>query len=204
MALDTYANLSTAIGTWGVVTYSTSQTDEFLVIAEDRINSRLGPHYKRETTTTLTTNSAGQATLPSDFAGFRSVVRDVVGSLPLNVVSWRTLISLNPHEVSGDPTDCAISGTTFMVAPVCEDDFIVRYWATLAPLSSSQTTNWLLTAKPSVYLFYCRAAQAAFEHEFDVAAVFQRQGDDALDDLVAQSVVAQYGSAEMVIEGVTP
>lgn len=204
MAINNYANLSTAIGTWGTRTYSTSQTDEFLVIAEDRINSRLGPHYKRETSTTLTTNSSGQATLPSDFAGFRSAVRDVVNSLPLNVVSWRTLISLNPSESSGDPTDCAVSGTTFMVAPVCEDNFIVQYWATLAPLSSSQTTNWLLTAKPSVYLFYCRAAQAAFEEEFNVAAAFQAQGDDALDGLVAQGVVAQYGSAEMVIEGVTP
>lgn len=204
MALDNYTNLSTAIGTWGTRTYGTSQTDEFIQIAEDRINSRLGAQYRRETTTTLTTDSSGEVTLPTDFIGMRSIVRDVSGSEPLNPVSWRTLTVLNPYATSGDPTDYAISGTTLKVAPVAEDDFIARYWAKLGALSSLNATNWLLDLKPSVYLFYCRAAQAAFEEEEARAALFMQMGDDALDDLVAQGTVAQYGAAEMVLDQVTP
>jgi hypothetical protein len=204
VALDTYTNLSTAIGTWGTRTYASAQTDEFILIAEDRINSRLGAQYRRETTGTITTNSSGEATLPADFIAMRSIVRDYTGAEPLIPVSWRTLIQINPSATSGLPQNYAIQGSTLKVAPVCEDDFNAVYWAKLTALGSNNATNWLLTLKPSVYLFYCRAAQAAFEEEEARAAVFMQMGDDALDDLVAQGTVAQYAAAEMVLDQVTP
>lgn len=204
MALDTYTNLSTAIGTWGTRSYGMSQTDEFILIAEDRINSRLGAQYRRETTTTLTTNSSGEVTLPTDFIGMRSLTRDITGAEPLIPVSWRTLVNLNPNETSGIPTNYAFYGATLRVAPVCEDDFIAIYWAKLTGLGTNNATNWLLTLKPSVYLFYCRAAQAAFEEEEERATFYLRAGDDALDDLVGQGTVAQYAAAEMVLDQVTP
>jgi hypothetical protein len=204
MAVSTYSELSTAIATWGTRTYGTSQTDEFILLTENKINRRLGPQYRRETTTTLTTDANGEATLPSDFISMRSVVRDVVGSAPLIPASWRTLISLNTYEEDGDPSNYAISGSTFKVAPIAEDDFVLRYLAKLTALGANNATNWLLTAKPSIYLFYGRAAQAAFEEEFTQAAVFEAKGDEALDDFIAQGVVAQFGTAEMVLEGYTP
>lgn len=204
MALDTYSGLSTAIGTWSTRTYGTSQTDEFILIAEDRINSRLGAQYRRETTATLTTDSSGEVTLPTDFLGMRSLVRGQSGATPLNAVSWRTLTVLNPYSTAGDPTDYAISGSTLKVAPIAEDTFTADYWASLVPLGENNATNWLLDIKPSVYLFYCRAAQAAFEEEEARAAVYMQLGDEALSDLVGQGTVAQYAAAEMVLDQVTP
>jgi hypothetical protein len=204
MAVSTYSDLTTAIATWGTRTYGTSQTDEFILLAEAKINRRLGPQYRRETTTTLTTDANGEATLPSDFISMRSVVRDVVGSAPLIPASWRTLISLNTYEEDGDPSNYAISGSTFKVAPIAEDDFVLRYWAKLTGLGTNNSTNWLLTFAPDIYLYYCRAVQAAFEEEFAQAAIFEKAGNDAMDELIAQGVVAQFGNAEMVLEGITP
>ena len=204
MALDTFANLRTAIGTWGTRTYSNDQAAEFILLAESKINRRLGPQYRRETTTTLNTDANGEVSLPSGFIGMRSITRDLAGSQPLIPVSWRALINLNAYEESGVPVNYAISGSTLKVAPICDDNFIAVYWASLTALSDANASNWLLAHSPDVYLFYCRAAQAAFEEEFDKAAVFEAQAEKGLDEVVGQGTVAQYAAAEMVLEGVTP
>lgn len=204
MALDTYSGLSTAIDTWTERSFSTDQKNEFILLTEARANRKLRQDFRRRSSATINTDSSGAGTLPTGFVGMTSLVRDVVGSVPLKQVSWDALISRNPYEISDDASVFAINGTSIQVAPVTDDNFLAKFSAVLSGLSSGNTTNWLLALAPDFYLFGCKAAVYAFEEDEARAASYLGLADDILDELVSQGNVAEYGNAEMTLGMVTP
>ena len=205
MALDTYANLSTAVGTWEDRTFTTAETDEFILLAEANANLRLASDFRRRTSATVNTNSSGVGTLPSSFIGMVSLTRDVLGSGPLKQVSYAALIDRNPYEVSDDASVYALtSPTTLIVSPVTDDNFLAVYSTVVPALTSGNTTNWLLTLAPHYYLFACQAAAAAKFKAYDEAAVLDAKANAVLDQIVSQGNVAEYASAEMTLPGTFP
>lgn len=197
MALDTYANLSTAIGTWEDRTFTTAETDEFILLSEANANRKLAQDFRRRSSSTVNTNASGVGTVPTGFVGLTSITRDVVGSVPLKQVSYAALIERNPYELSDDGQVFALaSGTSFQVAPVTDDNFIVVISGSVPALSSGNTTNWLLTLAPDYYLFYGRAMAAA---KFDDprGLTFKSEANAILDEIVSQGNVAEFGQADM-------
>jgi hypothetical protein len=204
MALDSYSSLTTAINSWSERSFSSGLTDDFIALFESVANKRLGPDYRRLTTATIATNSSGEGSLPAGFVTMRSLTRDLNGSVPLRGTSWAALIGLNPYGYAHDAQYYAIRGSTLKVAPVCEDDFIAVMETKLTGLSGSNASNWLLAESPNAYLFGCLAAAEAYNKNFQEAAVWEAKAMSELDQLVAQSDVAQFGNAEMVLDMVTP
>lgn len=204
MPFDTYANISTALGSWEERTFTTAETDELLLLAEAKANRRLARDWNRQATSTITTDNSGYATLPTGFLGMVSLKQDLLGTLPMTQVSWDAIDSLNPDAEADRAVYYAISGTQLRVAPVCEDDFVATFDKKIAALSASNTTNWLLALAPDYYLFGGQAAAAAKWKSYQEAAMLQAQADGILDELVSQSNVAQYGAVETVLQMVTP
>lgn len=204
MAISTYDELLTAIDDYTDRSYATARKAIFVGNAEAKFNRRLSSTFRRMTNTSLTTDSAGLATLPSGFAGLRSIVRDVLGSKPLTQVSWDALLAMNPYATASDATNYAISNTTLRVAPVTEDSFIAVFDSMLSPLSASNQTNWLLALAPDCYLTMCLAEESLFTRDFGAAAGLEASATGMLDAVVAMDVVAQFGAAEMVLDMVTP
>ena len=204
MSIATYSDLLSALDDYTDRTYTTARKDIWIGNAEAKFNRKLTSSFRRMTSTTLTTNSSGEATLPSGFVGLRSIVRDVVGSTPLRQVSWDALLLLNPYEVSDDAAHYAIYGTVLKVAPIVEDSFNAIFDSKLTALSTSNTTNWLLTLAPDAYLTMCLAEEALFTREFVMAQGLEASAYGMLADLVAMDQVAQFGNAELVLDMVTP
>lgn len=204
MSFTTYATLSAALSDWEERSFSPSETDEFIALAEAAANRKLRADFRRRTSTTITTDASGEATLPTGFVGMTSLVRDVVGSVPLTQVSWDALIERNPYEVAEDAGVYAVNGTVLKVAPVTEDDFIAKFSSVLTGLSGSNTTNWLLTLAPDYYLFYGQAMAAAKAKDYGAASGLKSEALAILDELVSQGNVAEYGNAEMTLPMATP
>jgi len=205
MALDTYANLSTAIGSWEERTFTSAETDEFILLAEARANRKLASDFRRRDAATVNTNSSGVGTIPTGFVGLTSITRNVLGSVPLIQVSHAAFIENNPYQISDDAqVFTLLNATQFQVNPVTDDDFLVKFSELVPALSSGNTTNWLLTLAPDFYLFACQAAAAAKMKSYQEAALLQGQADDILDQIVSQGNVAEYGNAEMTFPMVTP
>ncbi|HEX9595285.1 MAG TPA: hypothetical protein VF982_00265 [Anaerolineales bacterium] len=204
MTIATYAELTTAIGTWEKRTFTATETDQFILLTEAKANRKLRQDFRRRTSATITTDSSGVATLPTGFVGMTSLVQDLLGSVPLKQVSWDALITRNPYEDADDAGVYAIYGTTLRVAPVTEDDFTAIFSSVLTGLSSSDTTNWLLTLAPDFYLFGGQAAASAYLKDYNAASFLQAQADAILDELVSQGNVAEYGNVEMTLDMVTP
>jgi hypothetical protein len=205
MALDTYANLSTAIGSWEERTFTTAETDEFILLTEANANRKLAQDFRRRSSSTVNTNSSGVGTIPTGFVGLTSITRNVSGSVPLKQVTWASLIDRNPDRDADEAEVFAIgTGTTFTVAPITDDDFLVVISGSVPALTSSNTTNWLLTLAPDYYLFACQSAAAAKMKSYEEASVLLGRANGILDEIVSQGNVAEYGSAEMTLDMVTP
>jgi hypothetical protein len=200
MALGTYSDLSTAIGTWEERTFTTAETDEFILLTEANANLRLASDFRRRTSATINTTTAGVGTLPSSFIGMVSLTRDVVGSVPLKQVSASALIDRNPYEDSADAEVYALlSSTTLQVAPVTDDNYLAVYSTVVPALTSSNTTNWLLTLAPHYYLFGCQAAAAAKFKAYQEAAMLDAKANAILDQIISQGNLAEYADAEMTL-----
>lgn len=204
MPFDQYSTISTAIGTWEDRTFTTAETDEFLLLAEANANRKLAQDFRRRSTETINTDASGVGTLPTGFIGLTSLTRDVLGSVPLKQVSWAALIERNPYEVGDDAEVFAIRGTSLQVAPVTDDDFLAVFSGSVPALSSGNTTNWLLTLAPDYYLFYGQGCAAAKFKAYQEAALLKALADSILDEIVSQGNVAEYGQAEMTLAMVTP
>lgn len=205
MSIGTYAELTTKIGTWEKRTFTATETDDFILLTEAKANRKLRQDFRRRTSSTVNTDTSGVGTLPTGFVGLTSITRNVSGSVPLKQVSWAALIERNPDRDSDEAGVFAIgTGTTFKVAPITDDDFLVVISGGVPALTSSNTTNWLLTLAPDFYLFGCQAAASAYLKDYNGAAILQAQADSILDEIVSQGNVAEYGSAEMTLDMVTP
>lgn len=203
--LDTYAALTTAIGTWEERTFTSTETDQFIRLTEAKADRRLQRDYRRRYTDTVNTDDSGVGILPSSFVGLTSITRNVLGSVPLKQVSHAAFVSRNPYQTSADAeVFTLLNATQFQVAPVTDDDFTVTFSKTVSPLTSSSTTNWLLTLAPDYYLFGCQAAAAAYMKDYGSAAALQAQADDILDQLVSQGNVAEFGDAELTFAQAMP
>lgn len=205
MAIDSYTTLKAAVISWMEGSAAVSgEADNFIQLAEVAFNRKLGGDYRRITTATLTMDADGQATLPTGFVLMRELRRDIAGSLPLVPTSWAALTALDPYNVGADPDWYAIRGTILRVRPVYEDDFIATYERTLVGLSVSNATNWLLETAPDAYLFMCMAQGHLFNENWAVGGALEDKALGLLADVVGQSHVAQYGNAEVVVDGPTP
>lgn len=204
MPFDSYTTLSASLSDWEERSYSSTETDEFIALSEAAANRRLRQDFRRRTSTTIVTDASGEATLPTGFVGMTSLVRDVLGSVPLKQVSWDALIERNPYEVSEDASVYAINGTTLKVAPVTEDTFICKFSSVLTGLSGSNASNWLLALAPDYYLFMGQAMAAAKAKAYAEANGLKGEALAILDDLVTQGNVAEYGNAVMTLPMACP
>lgn len=205
MPFDQYSTLTTAIGDWEERTYTTANTDEFIALAEALANRKLASDYRRRDTATVNTDSSGVGTIPTGFVGLTSITRNVLGSLPLKQVTLAAQIERNPYRDSDDAqTFALLSATQFQVEPVTDDDFIVKFSKLVPALTSSNTTNWLLTLAPDFYMFACKSAAKAKQEDWTAAGMLEAKALAVLSEIVAMGNVAEYGMVEMTLPMVTP
>lgn len=208
MALDSYANLKTAVATFGERTADTTYTsnvDDFLDMAEATMSRILVNHHQLSKSTTLTTDSSGEVSLPSDYVTYKSVIWDDSWDLPLRYVTWDQLQYDNPYNVSGTPVRFSIQGTTIKVGPIKAGAFLkLIYSARLRPLDGTNTTNWLLTEAPDAYLLMTISAGHLFNENYEQAALTEGKATDMLEKVMHTGVVGQYGNVGIELRMSTP
>lgn len=152
MALDTYANLKTAVADWlnkaGLSGVNTKAA-EFIALAEAQMNRELDV---REMTATATLTISGEDMgLPCDFAGVRSFRIEGSPAYPLEYAK--------PEEFdgafgTGKPTRYTITDRiVFDPVPDAEYETRMRYRKRIPALGTGMRCNWLLDKHPDAYLY---------------------------------------------------
>src|SRR5690349_15542353 len=153
MALDSYANLKTAISTWLVRADVASDVDDMIDMFEAWANRNLRVAQMEEEATTPVTEYIA---LPSDFLELRDIQWQ---GNPRRELEYMTPILADIYDPTGStglPKFYTIVGDQLRVIPAPSDTSVnvrIDYWRKVPALSDSQTTNWLLSTYPDAYLY---------------------------------------------------
>lgn len=202
MSIDTYAKLQAAIAdtvnrddlSADVTAFSPSQIDGMIkrsiAYAEAAINRDLasrGSHKSQETVTNSLTTSAGETvTLPTDFQSARVFAITTDPYQILEFVDPNTLFTQYPSTTAGKPEKYTIIGTVAYVRPIADSSYALRlvYAAKIPALSDSNTTNWLLTSHPDIYIQRAMLELCIYLENDDRLQYWKGFYDQSMNDLM--------------------
>lgn len=154
MSITTYSELQTAVASHLHRTDLTATIPTFISLAEHRIFGNLDSRKQDLVTSLATVTDQEYVNLPTDFINFRTVAC---------AETYSTLKYQSPEQFareflaieSGTPNNYTIVGDKMYLSPVPDGVYNLRcvYQAKVPALSDSNTTNWLLTSYPAVYLY---------------------------------------------------
>lgn len=181
MAITNYSTLQTAIGNWMARSDLTTPIVDFITLFEANVNRRLRVR-QQETTATLTPSS-GSTTLPTDYLSWRRVTWTGSTRRDLDYVHPSYLQAAYPDNPSGYPTVFTIEGSSLKIRPIDDTDLEFDYYAKVPSLSTSATTNWLLTAHPDVYLFGSLAEAQGYVIDIDKLLIWKQRRDEVINEI---------------------
>jgi hypothetical protein len=190
MSIGTYAELKTAIAGWIHRGDLTSVLGDFITLSEAKFNRRLRTRQQEADFSGTPTNY--EITIPTDFLAFRKVWRtsdkETLEQKPLDVVRW--------YQEGGESTayalgDAIVTDGTSELAGV--------YFTKITALSDSNTTNWLLTAYPDVYLFAGLAEAAFYVKDMNGSAMWTARADALIGEINRASHKDQFSGPVRVI-----
>ena len=202
MSLANYSDLVASVANWMNRTDLGSVIPDFVTIAESRIARDLRLR-KQITSGTLTTSTSTRAvTLPSGFLEFSSITIDGTPDTIIQVVSTEHLDAKYPESgYSGKPIVCAIEGDSALFGPTPDAAYTVNidYYARFPGLQAN-STNWLMTNHPNVYLSACMAQGALFTLDKTGAAEWNAVYKSEIAELVKDDQYATHSGSVMRVK----
>jgi hypothetical protein len=217
MAINTYATLVSAATEYLARDQDATliaRIPDFITLAEAKFNRvLLHPKMEVRSTTTIDTGSSEPefVSLPSDFQTMRRVrLSSVTGKPRLQFMSQTQLddYRYSTDNVTDQPVYFAIVGDEMELAPTPNDDYTLEmvYRANIPALTASNTTNWLLTLAPDLYLYGTLLESAPYLKEDERLAVWGAAVQTTIDQLNThgerQGVNA--GPSDITLPGVVP
>lgn len=177
MALDTYANLKLEIAAWTHRDDLTSYLDTFIDLAESLMNNKLRMS-EMETSATVTL-TAGAFTLPTGFVEMRDIhVSDTPDTTLEYLPPYLFSIKKQGTE-TGKPRFYTIYADAGEVYPAGSYDLEMVYYKSLTALDGTNTSNFVLTRFPFLYLHGCLQQAYIFMRDAEGAQLhgseFERQ-----------------------------
>lgn len=155
MALSTYAELKTSIGDWLNRSDLSATIPDFISLAEAQIERTLRTRQMLVRDDLTFTSQYGS--IPADYLESKSL--KLTSTNPQTPLSFLTIDAMDEqashYTASSKPRFFTVVGDQFRVQPTPDNTYTAEltYYAKLAKLSNSVTSNWLLASSPDVYLY---------------------------------------------------
>ena len=206
MALNTYSALKTSIANWLNRSDLTSEiSEDFIVLTEKDFNSKLRIRKMITTDSSFTVNAETVA-LPTGFLQIRDMYIVEGGTkYALHYITPAQMDQIKGSSTSGQPSTFTIIGDNFRFAPTPASSYTatINYYKAFDALSDSNTTNYILTNHPAIYLYGSLYHAANFLGGVEPARLQQWQGmySTALERLERNDREDQYGNAPLQQRG---
>lgn len=163
-AITDYASLQTAVASWLHRTDLAPFIADFIALAEARMSSDIAARPMDVRTSLVTTAGSAYVSLPVDMLEMRRLILSADPVIALRYESPDQLLADRTGSVSGRPVKFSVIGPQLQLAPVPDASYTLEltYQQRIPALSSINTTNWLLTAFPNVYLYAALCAAQPF------------------------------------------
>lgn len=217
MAIDTYATLVSAIEEWlardGDMVLS-ARVPDFITLAEAKFNRMLFVQQMEKRATAdvdISSDEPEFITLPSDFQTMRRVRLSGVSGKPRLEFLSQTQIEdyrCGIGNVTGQPIYFSIVGSEIELAPTPSQAYELEmvYRANIPALNSSNTSNWLLTLAPDLYLYGSLLESAPYIRHDERISVWSGGMGAALDQLNALGSRQNFdaGPSQVMLSGPVP
>tara|TARA_R100000995_G_C3477406_1_gene121760 strand:+ start:1067 stop:1714 length:648 start_codon:yes stop_codon:yes gene_type:complete len=196
----TYAELKTAIANYLNRSDLTSDLDTFIDTTEAELNRKLRTKemIKRATATA----DAQYLTLPNDWL---EVINVEVTSNDFSPLFQQSIESMDVYRsannnTTGQPRYFAIVDGTLELAPTPDVAYTLQltYYGTIDALSDSNTSNFVSTNHPDVYLYGCLKQASIFLMEDERVPMFTAQFESALEEMRMQQERAAFGEGSLI------
>ncbi len=204
MALDSYQNLKTAISNFSHRTDISDVVDDFIVLAENRIDNSLRINSNNLRATATASTSDRFLALPTRFLKMRRFT--LISDDFYHDVNFLAPDSMNIYSISGLPKYFTITNQ-IEFERVCDQAYSleISYWSKLNPLSDSNTTNNVLTDHPQIYLTACLMELNYWANNDSEALKMESKFNMLVDKANEEERNNRIGpSPVMRIEGATP
>ena len=154
MALNSYSALKTSIANWLNRTDLTTEIEDFVVLAEKDFNSKL--RIRKMIEQTSVTINAETVALPTGFLQIRDFFITQGGTKhSLTYITPTQMDQIKGSSTSAMPEVYTILGDNFRFAPIPSSSFsgTLNFYKEFDPLSDSNTSNFILTSHPAIYLY---------------------------------------------------
>lgn len=187
MSLDTYANLKTAIAQRMARSDKTALLADFISIAHSKMMKgqktpdgrawvipplRFNPML---TTDATLTPADGAVTLPTDYLKAKRLTSSTADTRPLEYMAPDVFRASGLYSESGPPAFYTIEGSSLLIMPANTDALSLLYYAKVAELSDSNTSNVILANIPHAYLYGALAEAFQQIRKSDEAAYYTAQ-----------------------------
>lgn len=173
----------------------TSQIPVFIQLFEAKLKD--DERARKLTDRGTITISADGLQLPSDLQSVEAWYHDSdTFRGPISVVTHDQIPLMKArHGYSGVPAFAAIVDGKARFAPAPDGTYTtyMLYWRSVAPLSASNTSNWLLAARPDIYLYGAAMQAAPYLKDDQRIAVWASFVEDGLESLHLATEREQFG-----------
>lgn len=190
-----YASLQSEIAAWLHRTDLTSRIPQFIANAEARFNRKLRMR-QQETAFASVALTDGAAALPTDFEEFKALWVDASPVKPLQVATSEFVRSRAAD--AGSPVFYAIEGGNVICWPSAGNIKGI-YYAKVPSLSDSNTTNWLLTLAPDLYLAESLVHASIFIKNDARAQALRIEADRLRDEVVSAGKAQSIGGGQLTV-----
>lgn len=160
------------------------QIDDFIQLAETEMRANPDESLKMnegEVITVLNTlTTTALLPLPVGYQKARS--SNIKIGETLYSLEYRTPDQMRIRSGTGQPCFFTINANQieFDVVPDIVYEVTFKYFAEFAPLTSSNTTNFVLTKYPNIYLYGCMAQVGSYTNEEQLEAIYNAKFLDSI------------------------
>jgi hypothetical protein len=182
MPLQTYTDLTGAIASWLQRSDLASLLPNFVQLFEACANRRL--RVRQQEATVPLTPTSGVVALPSDYLAWRRLTWTGNPRQELGYVEPSWLQAAYPDAPTDIPRVFTIEGGNIRTMPLDPSNTALElvYFQQIPSLAAN-STNWLMTANPDLYLFGALTEAQAYTVNAETAALWKARRDELFDEI---------------------
>jgi len=199
MALSTYSEIKSTIADYLNRADLTAVLPSFVTLAEAKFNREL--RTRDMLTRVQTTSEDEYVSLPTDFLQHYSLELDAASAQP-------PMDYIGPQEAKVLKAQNRTASTTYyytvidgafeiIPAPGSDLDLRMVYYAKIFALSDSNTTNWLLTKSPDLYLYSALLEAAPYLKDDDRVQLWAAARQQVMDAMNLESERAMRSTIQL-------
>lgn len=189
MAIGTYSELQTAVADYLNRDDLTAVIPNFITLAEAKFNREL--RTRDMMVRAQATSNNEYVPLPDDFLQHYSLeLNSATPSFPFDYIGAQEAKALQAAKVTNtNPYRYTMIDGAFEIVPAPNADLDLRlvYFAKIPALSATNTTNWLLTKSPDLYLYSTLLEASPYLKDDDRVQIWGMARQQVLDAMQLES-----------------